>query len=267
MIKNNAINSFLNGIASSVVIIFIYEGLSYLLKNHKNKQFITFFGKDALKNEIYLVYPDFVLSDKMKEQILVANIQPIYDKPNNTFTQLKQIDIPRIVASNDLQALIYMASYFGKVIGISPPIKVDNDVVKKPDISFISFGFTSNDCTHMYLDQSKKPWFRINIEKNILKSITILDNGNEHTYDYFSNSDKHNYGLILKYKPSPIDNPDRNWFFCTGFGPSGTTGASWFLANKWEHLNKVANNKEFAAIVEVRHYTDCSTKLIEIISK
>jgi len=57
------------------------------------------------------------------------------------------------------------------------------------------------------------------------------------------------FGLILKLHP--VQFPERVWIVCAGIGERGTSGAAWYLANKWQELRSRAYDKPFAAILKV----------------
>jgi hypothetical protein len=42
------------------------------------------------------------------------------------------------------------------------------------------------------------------------------------------------HGIILRIKPSQF--PDKSWIVCAGLSEWGTSGAAWFLANKWHEI-------------------------------
>jgi hypothetical protein len=79
---------------------------------------------------------------------------------------------------------------------------------------------------------------------------------------------EYEYGIILRI--SPFNFPDRVWILCMGFEESGTTGAAWFLSNKWRELCWVTLTKNpntwfrgsnFAALIQVRRGSDESAVL------
>ena len=72
------------------------------------------------------------------------------------------------------------------------------------------------------------------------------------------------YGIILEYDPDPEDDPDRVWFLCAGLGSNGTSGAAWYLANKWKRLYRLADANDFMAVIRVHHYSDHDSQLIDI---
>lgn len=61
----------------------------------------------------------------------------------------------------------------------------------------------------------------------------------------------------------PVPFPDRTWICCAGYGEWGTSGAAWFLANKWRELAKgLGADESFLALVEVKREQDETTLLV-----
>jgi hypothetical protein len=50
----------------------------------------------------------------------------------------------------------------------------------------------------------------------------------------FTCSNEADHGFILRITPPEF--PTRSWIVCAGLGEWGTSGSSWFLANKWQEL-------------------------------
>jgi len=73
----------------------------------------------------------------------------------------------------------------------------------------------------------------------------------------------YDYGMILRICPS--QHSARTWIVCAGVGEWGTSGASWFLANKWSKLfwhRLWQRKKQYAVIVRVRRGQDESAEIV-----
>lgn len=78
------------------------------------------------------------------------------------------------------------------------------------------------------------------------------------------------YGFITRITSAQF--PDRVFIACVGIGEWGTSGAAWYLSNKWKDI--LTNNtswfnpfylgkgKDFACLIEIKRYYDNSAKLI-----
>jgi hypothetical protein len=64
----------------------------------------------------------------------------------------------------------------------------------------------------------------------------------------------YDYGLILKIHPRQF--PMRTWITCAGIGEWGTSGAAWYLGNKWKEIQEYFGDEQFAIIVRVSPLQD-----------
>ena len=250
-------NTALQGTFASVSASFVFALVQAQITNFSTRlskyRFRKLFGTDATINEMRFVYPDFVMSDEAQAKLKDAQVNPqlIYQKKDKVFAIDYRVDISRIIADNDVKALVYVAGLFGKVCRTTPSIVVDSSVVHDPTFSFLSFGLSSNDCTHLYVDKAKSTaLFAIVPDGNGSEYLLV----NNQKYETIKGADY--YGIIVRYRPDPVDEPDRVWMFCAGLGERGTTGAAWFLANKWKALQSKVGDSDFCAVIKTPHYSD-----------
>lgn len=129
----------------------------------------------------------------------------------------------------------------------------DDTVSDKLDLDFISFGAMSN-----------------------LKTMDVFSNAANNLADYdghlgffVSKNDSRtlcstqpgcDYGLILKIHPHQF--PQRTWIACAGVGEWGTSGSTWFLANRWAEIaEKVNESEQFVCVIQVTPGQDESSRL------
>ncbi|MFC1717270.1 hypothetical protein ACFL6S_26655 [Candidatus Poribacteria bacterium] len=122
---------------------------------------------------------------------------------------------------------------------------LDYDLLQRPDISFISFGgpLSNYKTDHALSDPAN----------NLIKFEEAADQG------YFEDPEAEpriaepgadfDHGLILKFYPK--DRPERTWLVCAGFDEPGTSGAAWYLANKWKKIYRDVKKDPFAIVVQV----------------
>ncbi|WP_327352261.1 hypothetical protein [Streptomyces sp. NBC_01304] len=187
---------------------------------------VRFFGDELVHQETTLVYPDFVLHEDVRETLSSHNQQLIYQRPQSRFTGMAvhRIDVPSLVASNDIQSLLYVSSLFDSNADSPNVMLADGKILEDCDRSFISFGLTSNDCTHLYLHDAPNPLFSV-VEDDQGSEYVRLRNGHE-----YRSTDQRQYGVILHHAPDRDDAPERRWMLVAGLGPVGTTDAGWYLA-------------------------------------
>ncbi len=221
----------------------------------------AFLGAEMVDRGATLVVPTFELATSSVEALAAAGIprQHIFSKRASVFNAAHRIDVPVALAENDVRGMLYVMSMVQHHDGITVDIQSDRDVVAACDRPYISFGLSSNDCTHMYLESSSDPLFTI--QDNPRSTWGYLEHLELADGQRYSSDDSRNIGIIARVRPAPQLHPDRYWFFCAGLGPHGTTGASWYLTKHWAALQERVIDREFAAVVSVRTYSDQTAAL------
>ncbi|MEV0027897.1 hypothetical protein [Nocardia sp. NPDC050793] len=216
----------------------------------------AFFGSEMIDRGATLVVPTFELATRSVEVLEAAGIprQHIFSKRASVFNAQHRIDVPTALAENDVRGMLYVMSMMQRHDGMTVEIQSDREVVLACDRPYISFGLSSNDCTHMYLESTNTPLFTIQdtapSHGPYLEHLVLADG---HRY---SSDDSRNIGIIARVRPSADLHPDRYWILCAGLGSRGTTGASWYLAKHWRTLQERAIDREFVAVISVRTYSD-----------
>ena len=261
VITRGTVQPVLADIGSSFAFVGMVRLLQLGREQLLNKRFRTFFGSELCRDQTVFVYPDFEMHDEVRAILGSHNQQLIYQRPRRRSSASREhrIDLELAVARNDIQALLYVSSLFDSTPSCPNIMQVDGDIVEQCDSSFISFGLSSNDCTHLYLDESDDPLFEI-VEDGSGSEYLRMSSGRE----YVSTTDKQ-FGLILRHTPANQGVPGRRWFIIAGLGASGTTGAAWFLSHNWRELAKRTRpGSDFAVIVSCSPHTDRTAKLIDI---
>lgn len=199
------------------------------------------------------------------------NLIPLYDQSGNlirhpyikTSSNLAPFafSASNVISECELRAVNYLSAMFGHCDLCRP--KLAHDEQKDDDISFISFGGYSN-------FMSVKVMNDIN---NILIKFSQSGSGfifTKNNKPVMTLEDGYDYGFVLRIIPAKF--PNRVWIVCAGLGEWGTSGAAWYLANKWEeflyknrswynplNLGKIKN---FAGIIKVKPPYDNSAELI-----
>ncbi len=226
-----------------------------------------FLGAEMAARGVTLVVPTFELSTRSVDVLGRAGIprQHIFSKHASVFSTAHRIDVPTAMAENDVRGMLYVMSMIQQHDGISVSIHSDREVVVACDRPYISFGLSSNDCTHLYLESSDEPLFAIcdspPAAGAYLEHLELVD-GN-----HYSSDDHRNIGIIARVRPAPDLHPGRYWFFCAGLGARGTTGASWYLAKHWQTLQERATDREFVAVIGVRTFSDQTATLEHLLTR
>jgi hypothetical protein len=137
-------------------------------------------------------------------------------------------------------------------------ITVLNDSLGYTDLNrtFIALGSaSSNEMTDLILREPNNKYF---IFGQDAKGETYIEDVNsKKQFRGFQPPVKKDIGLVLKIENTRFNG--HYFFVCAGLGEWGTSGASWYLSNKWQELKDLS---EFGIIVEVNIGSDNSAKKI-----
>ncbi len=215
----------------------------------KNKfhawNFKKVFGKDA-SSEFYIVY------GQMKHrECFEKNASPMewpYYKPGAQGL----FRVSSVVSSTVPKSIKFISEAFNKSGGLTPKLAFDIEVKNRLDISFCSIGGLNNLKTVEVLKNEENVFYDFKESSGDLVIVVKDDSQRE-----FLIEPNYDYALIIKIIPESF--PNRAWIIIAGLGEWGTTGAVWFLSNKWK---KVPKNKSFGMIVKVRAGQDESAEVV-----
>jgi hypothetical protein len=244
----SAAQNILASVGSSFLFAVVIDTIWQIQRQLRKRQFRHFFGNSALLGDIKLVYPDFILNpDILRPPSEIQNLST-YKKRNPAFEMNRFIDVPHAVAANDLQGAVIVASMLGEYSIRSAELIPDSTAVYSVNESFISFGFSSNDMTKLYLEMDPEPLFNICDDENGKLCLNLL--GSDETKLY-SRDDKSQHAIILKFRPQPRREPNRIWIICAGLGAAGTPAAAWCLAKSWKDYERRFGQNDFIVILRV----------------
>lgn len=237
-------------ILGGLITVGIIELFGYFCKKYQNAQFKAIFGDDVAKiSGFHIVYAQFSLAPSYDEKGQLRS-HPFRkpDKPEIGFS----IDNP--ISSCEVRAAKYITAIVGAQTNTSPILSPDFDLRGRLDFSFVSLGGPlSNYKTD---DANSNAGNRlVNFDQNNGRFICIKAGNSPVKFD----PDFH-YGMILKIHPMQF--PKRTWIVCAGIGEWGSSGAAWYLANKWKELYSYAKKKPFACIIRVKDKQDESAEIV-----
>ena len=237
----------LNVIGGAITVGLIEFGKFAVAKLNLRK-FKNIFGNDLFSLDgLHLVYAQLALPPQQNQNGSI-NTHP-YVKPNEERSGIG-FSIERPVSSCELRAAKYLSEIIGKEARRSPVLSSDFDLQDRLDISFVAFGGPSSNYKSRDL---------LTNEGNSLLSFGEQTFITQQTNrPLLSRNPGFDYGLIIKIHPSQFQ--ERIWLICAGYGEWGSSGAAWYLAHKWEEIQKFAKDKPFAIIVQVRPGQDESTE-------
>ena len=163
-------------------------------------------------------------------------------------------NLTRVASGACARAAAHLAHSFGRNSPTPPIIEADSVADDRMDVSFVALGAAN----HRALDVLHDPanvFFEFD-------GLVVRSRGEGRTLvSTLVAADGFDYGMILKIHPE--HNPRRTWICCAGFGEWGTSGAAWFLANRWHELRKFAKDRAFACLTKTRIGSDDSTVLTQ----
>lgn len=234
----NTLGGILAGLAFSV--------WSWLRRKLTSRRFKQIFGPGAATPSFTLVYAELALRNTSEPFPYVK----LGGNPGFRFSISHPIPISEVRAAH------YLASAIGTALGCTPAIRSDFDTQSLLDLDFVSFGgpqsnFKTADC-----------------QANPANTLAVFDQANNqficplNRQPILQFEPGFDYGLILKIRPAQF--PRRVWLVCAGLGEWGTSGAAWFLGNKWDEIRRTVRSRPFAAIVRVRHSQDQSAEIVAL---
>jgi maleylpyruvate isomerase len=240
------------GIGTSFVFIAVSDLLNAAHARILDASRVSFFGRELVRGTATFVYPDFEPHEDVTRTLEANGLGMRYQRPPSKVRPLVDfwIDAPFTAASNDLEAILYVAGIFGGFSAGPDSLITDRRLIKACNRSFLSFGLGSSACTYLYLDHSgANTLFELLPESSSLPAKMYLRTRDGREF----HSDSHlQYGLIARYAPDRVSLPHRRWFIIAGLGPAGTIGAAWYLAQNWRSLARnIPADEDFAALVTV----------------
>lgn len=227
-------------------------------------RFTGIVGGNAALESVSLVYPAFEIDPDLLKGASAAHREYRYIKRRSVYGH-RRADLPVVAAENDMRAIVTMSNLLGEQGSSSVSVRMDGDFVTQGTRgSFISFGLSSNECTHHYLGGCRivgeEPLFSIT-EVDGEEVIRLID-GSELSVETSEHYKSHP-GLFVKYIPKTSD-PDTCWMFIMGMGAPATPGVCYWLRDNWQDLGRLiaaTGAREFVAVFYTEASAEASTRL------
>ena len=239
-------------VIGGMITVGLIELAKYLSLKFRRYKFKAVFGKDlASSDAFHIVYTHLKLPVKLFNEHGKQITHP-YVKPEEPITEFG-FSIERPVSSCEVRAAKYLATSIGLNIGNAPILSSDYEIKGRLNISFISIGGFSNYKSIDAMENGGNKLIRLSKEPRFISSSSEKP-------IRFDVEEGFDYGLILKIHPKQF--PKRIWIVCVGLGEWGSSGAAWYLANKWKEIYGFVKSKPFACIVKVKSGQDESSEPI-----
>ena len=238
-----ALNLITNLIAA-IVIFLLGFFWPVIPKSFRKFQLRKFWGKGVFGQDFVIAYG--ALKNSRQRQKDPYAFWYVKYFSNNTWNEIIG---PKgnIVPDCEIRAASYIINTLSKYR--KKAIKVMDDTTLFPNLNrtFVALGGpSSNEISRLVMRESNNIF--LEFVQNSIKNYFIHDKKTDKRFEGFKPPKKKDYGIILKL-PN-IRFKDHFFFVCAGLGEWGTSGSSWYLANKWIELNKEFGDT-FGAVVEV----------------
>lgn len=159
-----------------------------------------------------------------------------------------------IVGDCEIRASGYLAQILGSIREQTINILSDVKAFEDFDFTFISLDSpSSNEISDFAMRESTNTFFQFRQEGDETFIEGISD---KKRYRGFQPPNRKDCAIVMRIRNARF--PAHFFFVCAGLGEWGTSGASWFLANRWELLYKEFKEDDFAIILEVDIRSDTS---------
>lgn len=243
---NNDLHDLLFNLLGGILVALLDRLIILINKKLKGYRYKQIFGDDI--SDFNIVYGKMVL----KPQYSRLDNFP-YLKPNT----VGNFSISSPVSFAETRAAKYLAESYSKSLSKSPTLISDDEIRDRIDISYCSVGGYNNHKTIQIIECIQNEF----LEFNLAAPGSIVNKKNR--LNVYSVDGTYDYAAVIKIKNRLF--PNRTQICIAGLGEWGTSGGSWFLANKWNEIRKKVGDKSFGAVIKVRGGTDESAELIEII--
>jgi len=247
LFQNEDLRSLWINLLGGVLVILLDRFYLYLIKKLRSYRYKKIFGKD-IRDCFYIVYGKMLLKTLYNKNGQVE--QWPYEKANGAIFMISEP-----VSFIETKSAKYISESIAKNTKSAPMIISDEEIKNKLDISYCSLGGYNNHKTIDILTAENNHY----IDFDGAKIVSKLDPNKSFQID-----NKYDYAIIIKLKNKSF--PNRTQICVAGLGESGTSGASWFIANKWELLLKRAKRNDFGAIIRIEFNKDESAEIIEFLT-
>jgi len=206
-----------------------------------------------------------LLMPPLKDQSGWQITHPYIKPPRRGGTTLAEsYSIEHPISECEVRSSTYISALLGGAGNLKPMLIADTEASSLLDSNFISFGGPGSNYKTADALTSKANIF-IKMSPNGFS----LRSGEELPFTCSADAD---HGFILRITPPEF--PARSWIACAGLGEWGTSGSSWFLANKWGELiekihpfayrSGIMSIPDFMAIIRVQPGQDQSASIVAL---
>jgi hypothetical protein len=213
-----------------------------------------FWGKGALAQDFMISYGAF-LDSRLLEPLppKLRYVKNYHDGRRVQFVGPLEL----VAALAELRSASYILNALSKHIKGPISVVVDEDAFKSMNRTVISVGSSlSNEITDLIMREPNNAFFEF---VHNAETTHIKDKRTGRTFTGFEEPVRKDLGIVLKIENLRF--PGHFFFVCAGLGEWGTSGTSWYLANKWRDLDREFKGS-FGLVIEVAWGCDQSAQRI-----
>ncbi len=165
------------------------------------------------------------------------------------------------MGDSEIRATSYIISTLSKFRNNPIDVCDDQSAIKDLNGTYISIGSSSsNEISDLALREDANSFLVFEQDD---KDFYIKVKSTGKKFVGFTEENPKDYGLIVKI-PN-VRFPNHYFIVCAGLGDYGTSGATWYLMNKWKSLPWSRNG--FGVVVEVESGSDTSARIVYLCKK
>lgn len=243
------------GLISGGAIFLVGLFLPKIPKSIRKYKLRKFWGNGVLGQEFVIAYGALKVSRHHEQDSGRFWYHKIYSDGS-----LLSITGPRryIVSDCEVRSSSYIINTLSTYRKEAVPVQDDAAAFPYLNRTFVAFGSpSSNEISRLILKESENKFLEF-VQEDI-DTVYIRDKKNNKKFPGPKSSLSKDYGILVKIPNTRFKG--RFFFVCAGLGEWGTSGASWYLANKWNNLRKEFGDA-FGIIVEVDKGSDESARRV-----
>lgn len=210
-------------------------------------KFRSVFGNDVI-TEYNIAYPF------LKSQPVFKHDGSLFDYPFTNADSSFSLRVDNPVPIAEVKSTINLSQMIFKVSNKTPNIVSDLDIKNKIDLSYCSIGGGTLNSLEL-INSELNIFYEFNHSNNVSVIREKMNIG-----IFFQFDSVYDYAIILRLRSKLF--PNRVHMCIAGMAEWGTSGASWYLSNKWTELEQLIGNKDFGAVIKVRKESDQSAQLV-----
>ena len=213
-----------------------------------------FWGKGALAQDLVISYGAF-LDSRLLEPLppKLRYVKNYHDGRRVQFVGPWEM----VTALSELRSASYILNVLSKHRKEPVSVVVDEDAFNSLNRTVVSLGSSSsNEITDLIMREPNNAFFEFVQD---VETTYIKDKRTGRTFKGFEEPVRKDLGIVLKIENQRF--PGHFFFVCAGLGEWGTSGTSWYLANKWRDLDREFKGS-FGLVIEVEWGCDQSARRI-----